>query len=458
MNPEELSKVELLGKNAKEKGTFKDSLNEPVHDWYRYPTGYSFQLIRDALNIFSISEGDYIIDPFTGVGTTNVVAKRNGVNSVGVEAHPFIYKIAKSKVYWDYKFSQFKSFLKEFLDKIENKLEKIEISHPNGEEKHDSIETNTKIDIENIPELLKKCYLPKTLIKSFVIRDEIKSLKNQEYKDFLFTVLTGILRKISVADTGWPYVLPEGKNTKENIPDVYETFESKLWHNFKGVRKVKDLQSKNPKCEIVSGDARDLRFTESDEDPIDDESMDLAITSPPYLNNYDYADRTRLEMYFWGEASTWSDITEQVREKLMMSATTQVKRRNYDLDNFINENIVDEVHAPLEKKVKKLTKKREERSGSKSYDIMVGQYFNDIYENLKEIYRVLKLGNPYILVLGDSAPYGIHIPTDKWIGKIGKAIGFRSYEIVKLRERGGKWKSAPTHNKKLRETLLALNK
>lgn len=59
-----------------------------------------------------------------------------------------------------------------------------------------------------------------------------------------------------------------------------------------------------PRCEILQADARS--FIQQ----IPPNSIDLLITSPPYLNNYDYADRTRLEMYFFGWAHSWRDITE----------------------------------------------------------------------------------------------------------------------------------------------------
>ncbi|CAA9358173.1 hypothetical protein AVDCRST_MAG84-3293 [uncultured Microcoleus sp.] len=36
---------------------------------------------------------------------------------------------------------------------------------------------------------------------------------------------------------------------------------------------------------------------------VPDDFADLIITSPPYANNYDYADATRLEMCFAGEIS-----------------------------------------------------------------------------------------------------------------------------------------------------------
>ena len=53
----------------------------------------------------------------------------------------------------------------------------------------------------------------------------------------------------------------------------------------------------------------------------------------------------------------------------------------------------------------------------KSYDFLVAGYFNDMYHELKEAFRVLKPGRKAVFVLGDSAPYGVHIPTDEFIGR-----------------------------------------
>jgi len=37
----------------------------------------------------------------------------------------------------------------------------------------------------------------------------------------------------------------------------------------------------------------------------------LVVTSPPYANNYDYADATRLEMTFMGEIRGWGDLQKR---------------------------------------------------------------------------------------------------------------------------------------------------
>src|SRR5437764_5004896 len=50
----------------------------------------------------------------------------------------------------------------------------------------------------------------------------------------------------------------------------------------------------------------------------------LVITSPPYPNNFDYADATRLEMTFFGDVTGWGGLQDGVRKHLVRSCTQHV--------------------------------------------------------------------------------------------------------------------------------------
>ena len=43
-------------------------------------------------------EGDTVLDPFMGSGTTNIVAQRMGRNSIGIEIQPEYYQMVKNEM------------------------------------------------------------------------------------------------------------------------------------------------------------------------------------------------------------------------------------------------------------------------------------------------------------------------------------------------------------------------
>lgn len=432
--------------NGRDIGTFKDSLRVPIHRWFKYPAGYSYKLVQEAFKFFNIRPGDWVIDPFSGCGTTLIEAKKFGINSIGVEAHFFVHWVAETKLFWEFKLEELNVWIQNDLDKIKRIINQV---------------SSVSEDLSDVfPALVLKCYDPKDLNHLYLIREYISNeIKLSSYQNFLKLALTDTLRTVSSAGTGWPYVAP---NKRKQIDyDVYLAYHNQVWLMYQDLVSISGTVTTCQTLNIL-GDSRERLKINSSKDLIEDEMIDFAITSPPYLNNYDYADRTRLELYFFGQAETWGEITEKVRDKLMIAATTQIRRSEFDIDRPLNKALED--CAPifskeLTEKVKMLSQMRLKKGGRKDYDFMVAGYFNGMYQTLVEIYRVLKPGGSFSLVLGDSAPYGVYIPTDKYLGELALAIGFTNYRIEELRKRGDKWKENPQRHKvPLRESLLILRK
>lgn len=427
-------------------GTFKDSLRAPIHNWFTYPAGFSYKAVESSLRRHKIEQGQVIYDPFMGSGTTNLVAKKLAINSYGVEAHPFVFRITKTKMNWDINREELAHALRE----IESQAKKFKQGF-NG--------TDIGSFLGNeFPELVLKCYEDNTLLDLFFIRNAILQGDFSEgVKDLLFVGLTSILRQVSTAATGWPYIAPnKQKTTSLNKNAVYE-FSRQMRKMANDIQATADDANPNFRDSYHHIYNADSRYTQ---DLIPNAYIDHVFTSPPYLNNFDYADRTRLELYFWGEAKSWGDISETIRTKLITSATTQISRDDprYHLSTDLQEACPD-VFDFLKMAVTQLGQIRLTRGGKKSYDHLVSGYFNDIFQIVKEVYRVLKPSTKAVFVLGDSAPYGVHIPTDDLIGKIGLGVGFSDYRIDVLRERGGKWKDNPQrHDVLLRESIVTLMK
>lgn len=430
-------------------GTFKDSLRAPIHRWFTYPAGFSYKAVEHAINEYNLRQGQTIYDPFAGTGTTNIVAKQQGINSVGVEAHPFVAFVARTKLFWEFEPQSLLKAITEHLNFVEQNISEADFA---------------QIDLADIfPELILKCFSEARLKELYLIRESLAQVKDEHLRDLFKLALTNLLRTAADVATGWPYIAP-GKPKKQTAASVQPKYREQLQLMYADLLTV---IGRTPGCQtiLINNDSR-RQQTEIDVDGAHDliatDSVELAFTSPPYLNNYDYADRTRLETYFFGEAKSWRDITEKVRTKLIMSATTQINRGNFQEDKLLSDELIEHLpksHAELSGKVHELSKLRLTKGGKKSYDILVAGYFNDMLKVVTETYRVLKRGSSFILILGDSAPYGVYIPIDIYLSEIGRSLGFRNYTVRELRARGGKWKTNPQrHSVALREFVLTLSK
>lgn len=219
---------------------------------------------------------------------------------------------------------------------------------------------------------------------------------------------------------------------------------------------ISDVESVSLKAgaRVVTGDSRRLtKYVGAD--------ADLIVTSPPYLNNYDYADRTRFETYFLGMYRNWSEITKHVRDSLMTAATTQivVSRDMEKAQMPTVRSVSAKIHGEITEAINRMSAMKAVKPGKKRYDLMTGGYFEDLTRTLANAYHVLKPGGHAVFVLGDSAPYGVHVPTDVLVGRLGKAVGFGKYRVEILRSRGDKWRgNTQRHHVTLRESVTTLTR
>ena len=76
--------------------------------------------------------------------------------------------------------------------------------------------------------------------------------------------------------------------------------------------------------------------------------------------------------------------------------------------------------------IERLDKERKSHAGNKSYHTMVVSYFLDMARVWKRLRAVTSDGVRVCFVVGDSAPYGVHVPVDKWWGNSPSHPGSRA--------------------------------
>ena len=424
--------------NAKsEYGSFRDSLRAPIHRWFTYPAGYSHKFVEAKINEYGLTGGSTVVDPFLGTGTTSVAAKMMGVNSVGIEAHSFVHWVAKTKMFFYHDLDELSRSVNEVTQQAQALVGETDWS-----------------DIW--PPLVYKCFTDANLGELDALRSAILECEGKQHiRDFLRLALTSTLRIVTTAGAGWPYISPSKYHSRKTDKSAIAEFRARCHLMMADIQQTQTLEIPYSSHDVLLGDARKLASY------VDEETIDLIVTSPPYLNNYDYADRTRLETYFWGIHESWADITREVRDHLIVAATTQVRMSAM---NEIREcpqirQLDSGIHSELSDIIGRLGDMRAVKSGKKTYDYVVAGYFEDMLQVLVGGLAVLKPGGHFALVLGDSAPYGVHVPTEQIVGKLAVAIGFSTYEIEQIRTRGGKWgHNTQRHKVPLKESILTIAK
>ena len=164
------------------------------------------------------------------------------------------------------------------------------------------------------------------------------------------------------------------------------------------------------------------------------------ISSPPYLNNFDYADATRLELYFSKRANSWAEMCETVRSGMVVASTQQSKRP--DAEVALKElEAVPQLHGRVSDLISDLRDERKKRPSGKHYDWMVSLYFRDLWRVLQNAKACLPKDAPIVWVIGDSAPYGIYLDTPALLCQLGKELGFTMRSQRVLRGRGKRWRT-----------------
>lgn len=396
---------------------FTGNMSLPVHRWFRYSAGFSAPWVEQEVRGRTPHGPVRVLDPFVGSGTTLIASQRAGAPSIGLETHPFVARVARAKLRWTVD-----------PDAFEDRAGEV-------------LATARPADWISPPALMAKIYPPATLSVLCGLRDAAARLQaGDEIDELLWLALVGILRACSPAGTAqWQYVLPN--KSKARVAEPLAAFAGQVALMASDMRDMADTPT--TPARLLDDDARTAKS-------VPDDWATLVITSPPYPNNYDYADATRIEMTFLREITGWGDLQNTVRAHLVRSCSQHMVR--FDARPVLASSDLAPIAHELIAAYDQLAVERERHGGRKNYHAMIVAYFADLAQTWITLRRACAPGAD-VLFVGDSAPYGVHVPVDRWLGELALAAGFESYRFTKLRDRNLKWKNRK-HRVPLHEGIL----
>lgn len=400
---------------------YNNNNNINFHYIHYYPGRIYPYIPRYLLSLPEFQHLDgYLLDPFSGSGTILLEAIINPIVkrfSFGVEINPLGRLISKVKTtYIDV--SQIDEIMKE-LYKLYS--QQIPIDKLSPEYKN--------INLWFSDQAIKKLCKLKYAIENIDI--------SVDQKDFLWLCFSNIIRKVSMAD---PYIPPpvllkleKYRNTpkythlKEHLytakyPDLWKIFMEIVKKNVNKLREVFKLFVQNNKVnsEIIWDNAVKIKKGKITErgginkkaaKTLSSNSIDIILTSPPYLTAQKYIRTSKLELLWLGYSI--KDINEIDKSSIgteKVSLTTEITEFGIP---FIDSLIADAV------------------SKSKERGLTIYHYFKNMLNVIKEMHRLLKKEGYFILVVGDNKVLGKKIDTYKLLSDIAILNGFKEIVILK---------------------------
>jgi DNA modification methylase len=351
------------------------------HGIHKYPAKFFPELPRWLVQKYSKS-GDWILDPFMGSATTNIECLLNNRNSVGIDVDPFARFLAKVKT---------------------TPLNETELNETNRFVLEEIVKFQpVLIKDEQIPSFPYRdnWFQPEILKELTYIKQTIDNLKvSQDLKDFYKVCFSSIIRNVSNADDNCTRTVIRKKLNKQIYPSFALTkfVENLLTFTPRMVEFSESIA--NVSIEIPqNSDARNIQYQ--------DNTFDLAITSPPYANAVDYPRTHQLEMY-WLELAEGS-LAELKKQHI---GTESVKAEHYKKLHTIGVENADNVLKTIY-----------EIDPRRSY--ICYKYLLDMVQNMQEVYRTLKKGSRYIIVVGNNIVRKQTFETWRYLMPLAEQIGY----------------------------------
>ena len=355
------------------------------------------QLVDYGIRYYS-KRGDTILDPMMGSGTTLAEAILKGRNSIGFDIDPIAYLIAKVKT---------NPIEISLLDNAYNyifNMSQMDIQSLKGNKISPHLEQRTSSKY-----FLNSAYwfLPDVAQALSILSFHIYSADLMPcVKDFFWVVFSSlVLSKSSVANARDITHSRHHYKKHDETPDVLGKFRSNYRRMRRMMSEFYELCKKYPytKASALQGDARNL--------PVEDSSIDLVFTSPPYATALDYT-RAHFLVIPWMEKK-FNTSFEKYKEKGVSYIGSQ--RGKLPTEFSINPVLMN---LGLTSQVLKSLSRQSEKHAK-----LVQRYFVDMYQVFSEISRVLKPGKKAIIVVCPSNIRKVQVPTHEVFVEFGKSNG-----------------------------------
>ena len=393
---------------------FAENHDRTLHRWVPWIAGFSAAFVADVLDKVTLrGKRSTVLDPFAGVGTTLVEALKHGDHAIGFELNPYAALCCKAKVdAASYDVDVLRAVVELFEEYAEEKLGRNDV-RPHS--------TPPKGFVSRVV-----FFGPDVERQVLVCLDFITDETEGWIKD-LFRVALG---SVMVSFSNYSYEPSLGTRAAAGKPNIeYADVVSIV------CRKLREMCEDIVTFQDWMADFEPMPqarvFAESYFDgaaKIRPESIDVVVTSPPYLNNYHYIRNTRPQMFWLGMAKAPSDLKEMERKSFGQFWQTVRSGPEVPLTPQIPE---------LAELLEALRTRNTDKGpyGGPGWANYAASYFNDCQRFCETTLQLMRPGGTAVVVIGNNILQGVEFPTDRFFAEIAERQGFEIIELHEVRRK-----------------------
>ena len=372
----------------------------PVHRWVPWIAGFSRQFVQDALARHLPGQG-LVLDPFAGVGTTLIEADIAGHAAIGFEINPYAAFAARTKL----------------------AAHRLEPASLRAAIEEFEIFMDEAARTGRSPQALPPAAF-RTRAPFYSPAVERKVLLAFDFMATLEAPVAALFRLAFAATmvgySNYSYEPSLGRKASAGRPDVEDddvagAIAARLRQMADDAAWYRDTRAQP---ERDDGRVFERSFFDGCA-ALEEGSIDLLVTSPPYLNNYHYNRNTRPHLYWLGFCSSPGDLKRLEELNVGTYWQNARDRERIDLDPAIDDDAIREAIAEVR------TRNPDKGIyGGNGWANYAARYFNDCARFLDGAARCLRPGATALVVIGNSILQGVPIPTDRYLSAIAESRGF----------------------------------
>ena len=393
---------------------FTKNRAEPVHRWVPWVAGFSASFVGEILDReLATRKTLSVLDPFAGVGTTLLEGVKRACDVAGFEINPYAALACEVK-----------------LDAIRHKPQEVR-------DAADRLESALRECVAD-PTREPSCRPP----SGFHTRDPFFSPKVErqmlllkdcladEKKAWLRKLLRVAMGSVMVGVSNYSYEPSLGRRVSAGKSPILDADVPRILRG-KLLLMAEDmavLRAAHGDSARAAGRVFNEDYLSGATERLERGSVDVLITSPPYLNNYHYVRNTRPQMF-------WLDFAQEAADLRQLEMTSFGKF--WQTVRTDDEVPLAFAYPELEAKLAELRGLRADKGayGGPGWANYAATYFNDCDRFCQVTAQMMKPGGLVVVVIGNNILQGIEFKTDRFFAHIARRAGFEVQGLHRVRKK-----------------------